>query len=318
MKKNSKVLPINDYGSESSLSQDDDEEGKEKEVVQEIVPTTLGEKMISKNEKALKSFTTLRADLKERIVKNILEDVLPDIGAYDMDGMMAKQEAKRKGFYVTMLKFFGCWTLTLHETVLTGSLKHVEEFLKKMTTGKNANPLIVNQYDEFGRTPLSYACKMQRGDIVEALIFYKAMPDICDESDGRSPLLYAIQNGARDISNSLVQAGASANLCDFNCVTPLMVAAARNDIHHTILLINRGADVDAQDLKTGWTPLHYAAYANAPDILILLLDEGADRNRRDLKKRKPIHIAKFQEHGECTHVLEDLKSRIATALGEDL
>lgn len=40
-------------------------------------------------------------------------------------------------------------------------------------------------------------------------------------------------------------------------------------------LLERGADVDAQD-KQGWTPLHIAAFYGAEPIVDLLLAEGAD------------------------------------------
>ena len=54
----------------------------------------------------------------------------------------------------------------------------------------------------------------------------------------------------------------------------LMVAAAFGHVDMVRVLIDRGADVNAQDL-TGWTPLHAAAFKGNMQIVRLLLARGA-------------------------------------------
>lgn len=54
----------------------------------------------------------------------------------------------------------------------------------------------------------------------------------------------------------------------------LMVAAAFGHVDTVRVLIDTGADVNAQDL-TGWTPLHAAAFKGNLQIVRLLLERGA-------------------------------------------
>ena len=64
--------------------------------------------------------------------------------------------------------------------------------------------------------------------------------------------------------------------------------------------------------------LHYAVYSNSPDICSKLVDEGANRNVRDINKKKPMHLAIFKDYGLCCAVLQDLKSKLAMATGDNL
>ena len=72
----------------------------------------------------------VRNELKAKIVKEVMSEVMPDIGSYAIDGVIAAVP-QRKGRIVTVLKFLGLWPLTLHETVLTGSFDDVKKFLVK-------------------------------------------------------------------------------------------------------------------------------------------------------------------------------------------
>jgi hypothetical protein len=61
-------------------------------------------------------------------------------------------------------------------------------------------------------------------------------------------------------------------------VTPLMLAAGRNEIDQVKTLIAAGADVNAKD-ASGWTPLMYAASASASPAAGELLKAGANPNQ---------------------------------------
>jgi hypothetical protein len=260
-------------------------------------------------------FTRKRMEMREKIVKEILESVLPDAGEYDVDGM-APRQMNSKGLTISILKFLGCWRLNLHESILSGSMPHVQLAIKRIMTGKKANPLLINSYDEEGRTPLSLAVKAKREDFVTELLASNALPDLYDESTGRSPLMHSILEGTHSVSDMLLGAGADYNMSDFTCMTPLMLAASKNDVRHCQMLASKPRiDIDARD-ENGWAALHYAAFGNAPECCVLLLDEGSDRSLKDINKRKPIHIARFKNHGECVAALEDLKSRLAYAVGD--
>jgi ankyrin repeat protein len=74
----------------------------------------------------------------------------------------------------------------------------------------------------------------------------------------------------------LVAAGADVKARTTNGATPLMIAAAGGDARAVSMLIENGADVNAQDTAKGETPLMYAAAFNRVDAIKALLANGAD------------------------------------------
>lgn len=167
-----------------------------------------------------------------------------------------------------------------------------------------------------------------------------AIVDFIDQRNGMSPLMYAILNNDLEMVMLMLNNNASIDLCDFKCVTPLMLACQVNNLAIVCYLLdNYQPTLDAQDLN-GFTgnnflevvlgdtsyclhllliiALHYAVYSNSPEICGKLLDEGADRNVRDVNKKKPLHLAIYKNYGLCASVLEDLKSKLAMATGDNL
>jgi hypothetical protein len=112
-------------------------------------------------------FAAMRNEMKERIIKEVMSEVMGDIGEYDIDGMVEDKSFHFKGPIVDILKFFGCWRLTLHECVVGGKLDLVEQSIARIN---KINPLLINQYDEQGRTALSLAVKTGKEDIVMTLL----------------------------------------------------------------------------------------------------------------------------------------------------
>jgi hypothetical protein len=89
----------------------------------------------------------MRNELKAKILKEVIDEVMPDIGrliylstsyvihiyliniyltiylsegCYDLDDMLTNGGVKHRGPIVSFFKYFGCWPLTIHETVLSG------------------------------------------------------------------------------------------------------------------------------------------------------------------------------------------------------
>jgi len=69
--------------------------------------------------------------------------------------------------------------------------------------------------------------------------------------------------------------------------TALMMAALKGRTEWVRKLIDRGAKVQ----KPGWSPVHYAATGPSAEILILLLDRGADVNARAPNRNTPLMLA---------------------------
>ncbi|EEY59186.1 transient receptor potential Ca2 channel (TRP-CC) family protein [Phytophthora infestans T30-4] len=79
-------------------------------------------------------------------------------------------------------------------------------------------------------------------------------------------------------------------------LTPLHLAAARNDVAAIRKFIARKTDVDCLG-EMGYvgvnrrTPLHWAAISGATDAVDALLEGGADPNFQDVRGRSPLHWA---------------------------
>ena len=58
-------------------------------------------------------------DIREKIIKEVLDEVMPDLGAYDIDGM-SMQVTRHKSKLTQLCQFLGCITLDLHDAILTG------------------------------------------------------------------------------------------------------------------------------------------------------------------------------------------------------
>jgi phospholipid transport system substrate-binding protein len=68
------------------------------------------------------------------------------------------------------------------------------------------------------------------------------------------------------------------------------------------VLLNRGADVNAQDIKLR-TPLHFAIEYNNYEMVKALLENGADKNRNDNIGRSPLRLATDQGKLEIVSLL---------------
>jgi ankyrin repeat protein len=339
MKIHPKRYSIDFSSSESSADErdsdaSDEEEGEGlgsklsgPESKQETLDCAGGKKMKkkkkNKNENnGKKDYNAYRQDLKDSIMKMVMDEVLPDIGSYDLDNAMTKKRSTNlQGPCNQILKFFGCLDLTLHETILTGYEQDVEKKVTKICDEcykLNTKPdSYLNEVDhELNQSPLSMAVKTKNDVMVAILLNHNVITDCPDMDTGRYPLMFSILNGTHNISAALLAKGASVNVCDFKSVTPLMLAALRNDVRHCGMLCAKLSDVDAQD-QNGWTPLHYAAYGNATKSAHYLVQEGASRTIKDRNKRKALNIARHMGFGETVAVLEDLKSRIAFEMGDE-
>lgn len=252
------------------------------------------------------AFIKKRNELKTKILQEVMSEVMPDMGAYDIDGMVRSRSVRKGGPWTKFLKAVGIKELDLFEAVFSGQLYQVQRTVRTILYGKKPNPKLMNQYNEDGVTPLSVAVKSNLTSIAQYMLSNKALPDICDESSGCTPLMYSVLHGNYLISSALLSNGAAVDLGDYKCVTPLMLAASRNDLRHCQMMCRNFADVDLQD-QNGWTPLHYCAYANATDCMLFLLGEAASRTVKDLHRRKPIDIAKFLNNGECIAILSEFK-----------
>ena len=89
------------------------------------------------------------------------------------------------------------------------------------------------------------------------------------------PLLRASSSGDTPRVRYLLENGHHANeVFPLIGIRPLVLASASGQVETVAVLLDAGADVDAQDL-TGWTALHAAAFNGDYATALLLVQRGA-------------------------------------------
>src|SRR3954447_15190902 len=101
----------------------------------------------------------------------------------------------------------------------------------------------VNAMDGHGFTPLDWAARTGRTDVIRELVREGAAPDLRDEGpNGWAPLHHAVHKGQPAAVRALIAAGADPNRRGDNGLTPLMLAAAQGEPEIVEDLLAAGAD----------------------------------------------------------------------------
>ena len=159
----------------------------------------------------------------------------------------------------------------------------------------------------FGSTPLHWAARQGRTDIVELLLDAGANKDVKNEY-GSTPLNIAADRGFTDIVMMLLDAGADKEVKDTFGFVPLHWAAAKGHTDIVMMLLDAGADINVMS-KNGTTPLHLASAKGDTDIVMMLLDAGADKDVKDKKGKTPLHYAEEKGHTDVVKLLESHNSK---------
>lgn len=130
------------------------------------------------------------------------------------------------------------------------------------------------------------------------------------EPEAQDALLDAAWDGDLDAAARALRY-APHSCCDLRGLTPLHIASERDHIAVAILLLDRGAPVNARS-DGGRTPLHLASRsASAPMVEMLLERARADANAQTARGRTPLHYAASkaedgdEERREVLRVLRD-------------
>jgi uncharacterized protein len=120
--------------------------------------------------------------------------------------------------------------------------------------------------------------------------------------EGATPFLRASQSGDIVLMKLLLEHGADASIATASNVTPLMVASGigwvegvtyewspETTFEAVKLLLELGANVNAQDILDGRTALMGAAHKGRSDVIELLVQHGADLALHDIGSRDSIH-----------------------------
>ncbi|MBA3955032.1 ankyrin repeat domain-containing protein, partial [Candidatus Dependentiae bacterium] len=175
--------------------------------------------------------------------------------------------------------------------------KEVAEFL--INQGANVNAL-----DRDKQTPLHYAVKYNRVTILPLLIKNQSISLEAKDKCGNTPLNLAAQRDTSlDIIKQLLNSKAHIATIDNDGVNPLFYASAYGHTDTVRLLIDAGANVDAQEPKGNFSPLHVAAQNGHITIVELLLSKGARTEVQTNAKETPLHSAAANDHKSIVELL---------------
>jgi uncharacterized protein len=122
--------------------------------------------------------------------------------------------------------------------------------------------------------------------------------------DGWTALHLAAFFGRHTAAERLLDAGADPCAMSRNSLsnTPLHAALAGSHTEVALLLISRGADVNAMDAGRH-TPLHIAAENGLIDAVRALLDSGADAHAVDADDKTPLSRAAARNRSDVVDLL---------------
>jgi len=112
----------------------------------------------------------------------------------------------------------------------------------------------------------------------------------------------AVEEKNKELVESLLKAGANPNSFDEISKTPLHYACEREDYSIIRVLLEYGADINAQNIETDnqHTPLGYVADCASAELIEYLLDMGADPLLRGWMGLNAIDKAKKRTDAEFT------------------
>jgi cytohesin len=161
-----------------------------------------------------------------------------------------------------------------------------------------ANGAAVDIADLRGIRPLQYARMRNRQQAIELLVSLGARPD---------DLFDAVNAGDVARVQALVAAGSSVNETGL-AGTPLHLAVATGQLGIAVMLIDAGAELEAEGDPAAARPLHLAATSGQAAAIRLLLDRGAMVDARDAEGRTGLALAASYGHTEAVATLLEFRA----------
>ena len=166
-------------------------------------------------------------------------------------------------------------------------------------------------HDEARATPLLYATFCGMHDIVKFLITEHSQDVNARGFDlEETPLHVASRRGHADIAQLLLEHGADRNAQNNKSHTPLHLSSDCGHVAVVRILLDHGADKEAQDIF-GRNPLSDASARGHAEVAQVLLEHGADVNTKDSFNRTPLYYAEGEEvarvllkHGADTNIID--------------
>ena len=157
-------------------------------------------------------------------------------------------------------------------------------------------------------TPLCYAAQMGNLSMVSMLLQYGARPEARD-CWGGTALHWAAVGGFTEVVLVLLERGAKLEAQTTMVsigFTALHMAAYGGHAGVASILLDRGAELEARFSfynNKGWSALHCAAHGGHTEVASTLLDRGAELETKDNKGCTALHWAADRGHTEVASML---------------
>ena len=168
-----------------------------------------------------------------------------------------------------------------------------------------------------------HLCKCN-DDVEEAveLVLNEGVDINAPAKSNRTPLMWAILSSSSEYIKTLIDLGADVNAQrPDDKISPLNLAACRNNYMGISILLEHGANIDIQD-GAGDTALHYSVCQGLLSVSQLLTDSGCNVNLRDSREHTPLYLAAKNKHEHLVkHLVEsnaDVNMRYKESLSERL
>ncbi|EEP79601.1 conserved hypothetical protein [Uncinocarpus reesii 1704] len=159
----------------------------------------------------------------------------------------------------------------------------------------------VNCLNDFGSTPLHFACDFPLPEVAKILLERGANTSIKNKQ-GRTPLNQEYALKSYEIVEMLIQAGADLEILDNNGYSPLIKAAYLGSWETVKLLLRHGLDPKSSSAD-GLTCLHAAASSEETSMIKQLLDAGVPVDTETQKGYTPLHVSAENNQFEATQLL---------------
>ncbi|XP_003799543.1 B-cell lymphoma 3 protein [Otolemur garnettii] len=178
----------------------------------------------------------------------------------------------------------------LHIAVVQGNLPAVQRLVSLFQHGRRD----LDIYNNLRQTPLHLAVITTLPFMVQLLVMAGASPMALDRH-GQTAAHLACEHRSPTCLRALLDSAAPGTVDlearNYDGLTALHLAVNTECQETVLLLLERGADIDAVDIKSGRSPLIHAVENNSLSMVQLLLQHGANVNAQMYSGSSALHSA---------------------------